>query len=57
MLAGRKERTAHGTQTAGRYGAEAVDIKAMIDFSTLSLCNVLLLIRLHGFVVDVLKVQ
>lgn len=32
MFAGRKERTAHGTQAAGDFGAEAATIKAMIDF-------------------------
>lgn len=35
MFTGRKERTAHGTQAAGYFGVEAVDIKAMIDFSAL----------------------
>ncbi|KAI3354762.1 hypothetical protein L3Q82_004591 [Scortum barcoo] len=39
---GRKERTAHGTQAAGRFGAEAVDIKAMIDFPALFPRNQLL---------------
>lgn len=33
MFTGWKERTAHGTQAAGYFGIEAVDIKAMIDFS------------------------
>lgn len=37
MSMGRKERTDHGTQAAGYLGVEAVDIKAMIDFSPLFL--------------------
>lgn len=37
MFTGRKERTARGTQAAGHLGVEAVDLKAMIDFSALSL--------------------
>lgn len=29
----KEKKTAHGTQAAGYFGVEAVDIKATIDFS------------------------
>lgn len=57
LYAGRKEKTAHGTQAAGYLGGEAVDEKAMIDFFWRSFCEILLLVSLCCLDVGLFKVQ